>query len=300
MRFAAPLSAPDELLPLREAGADEIYFGLLEDAWRARFGGHDSVSRRQGAANLRTRDELKRLALLCRETETPAYLALNGRCTPDMTPYLLELCGVWSDLGGTGVILRDLALASALKERKLPLKVTASLLSVTVNADGVRFLRAFGVSRVVLPRFLTPEEMVRIASACPETEFEVMLFGDRCPMIDGFCRGYHGETFVPAPAGTEPLRDMACFDPSGCSGHLCAGIPREPDPCAACLMPFFDAAGITVGKLGGRGTPPEDRLRALRFLRAARNGEDVPDRLYRTAFGHACSCYYPGKGGIGR
>lgn len=271
MRFAAALSAPDELEPLAQAGADEVYFGLLEDAWRQRYGSGDSISRRQGAANLQSRLDMYALAAASCALGIPASLALNARVTQEQLPYLVELCADWAAHGGRSVIIRDIALMCALQKEKLPLKITASLLGVTVNRDGVEFMRSLGAKRVVLPRFLTIREMSEIA-ACADMEFEAMVFGDKCPMIDGYCRGLHMEK----------------------REHLCACMERAPDPCAACRLRELESAGITTGKLGGRGKPLAERLQALNFLNIARRSADEKEikRLYRRVFGHACSCYY--------
>ena len=72
-----------------------------------------------------------------------------------------------------------------------------------------------------------------------------------------------------------------------------------PDPCAACRLGELERAGAAVGKLGGRGTPLEQRLRWLGFLRASEELDDPAEkqRLYRRTFHHGCSCYLDGEGG---
>ena len=59
----------------------------------------------------------------------------------------------------------------------------------------------------------------------------------------------------------------------------------------------MEAAGVAIGKLGGRGLPLEIRLRWLDFLRFALACYS-PSRIagrYREVFGHGCACYYPGE-----
>ena len=62
MIYCAPTHAADEVASLASAGAGELYCGIQEARWRERYGDHDSTRRRQGRANLQTRDELARLA----------------------------------------------------------------------------------------------------------------------------------------------------------------------------------------------------------------------------------------------
>lgn len=298
MRFAAALSAVQELDPLYEAGCDEVYLGLLEESWRRTYGGHDIISRRQGKANLAGRSELRQVLSRAKTLRVPVYLTLNARYTPEQYPYLLKLCATFSDWGGTGVIVQDIRLLQQIKERGLPLRLTASLLMVTVNAQQVRFLKELGADRVVLPRFLRTAEMKKIASMQPEMEYEVMVMGDKCPMIDGLCRSFHGETFspvigekIPADAATACLRT---FDTACEAHHLCGGMQRESDPCAACELQGFEEAGICVMKFGGRGTPLEMRIRDLRFFARAKSCPDPEkiQQMYREVYRHACHCYY--------
>ncbi len=298
MRFAAALSAVQELDPLYEAGCDEVYCGLLEESWRRIYGGHDIVSRRQGKANLAERSELRQVLSRAKDLRVPVYLTLNARYTPEQYPYLLKLCDAFSGWGGTGVIVQDIRLLQQIKERGLPLRLTASLLMVTVNAQQVCFLKELGADRVVLPRFLRTAEMKKIASMQPEMEYEVMVMGDKCPMIDGLCRSFHGEAFLPAVDGGVPADfTPVCFptfDTACEAHHLCGGMQRESDPCAACELKGFEEAGICVMKFGGRGTPLEMRVRDLRFFTRAKNcsGPGEIRQMYQEVYRHACHCYY--------
>ena len=267
--------------------------GVLEASWAHRYGDHDSISRRQGRANLRRLEEMDEALGRAGALQMPVYLALNARCTAPQYPDLEALCRRFAEGGGTGVILRDLGLMARLQRLSLPLRYTASLLTVTVNADGVRFLASQGFDRVVLPRFLRRREIMDIARQVPEVEYEVMAMGDQCPMIDGFCSSFHGQAREPAPglevAGTLPTFDTACE-----AHHLCAGLRRAGDPCAACDLRAFSRAGIHIFKFGGRGTPLEARLRTLRFFSEARSAGDASSirGRYREVFGHECHCYY--------
>ena len=62
MQFAVPILEATEVGPLAEAGAAEFYCGYQDAAWTARFGDHDSASRRQGRANLSDPGALRELA----------------------------------------------------------------------------------------------------------------------------------------------------------------------------------------------------------------------------------------------
>ena len=154
MIYCAPVHAAGEVVPLASAGAGELYCGIQEAWWRERYGDHDSISRRQGRANLQTRDELARLATEARAHGLPLYLALNGHYDEGQLDYLMELCAAFEHMGGTGVIVRDLGLLWRLREVESGLARVLSLLAVCANVQSARAFARLGVSRIVLPRFM--------------------------------------------------------------------------------------------------------------------------------------------------
>ena len=297
VRFTLPVQDASEVAVLKAHGADELYCGYLDSAWRQLYGGDATISRRQGRANIASPEALAELVQEARLRCVPVHLALNARVTGEQLPRLVRIAERWAALGGDGIILQDPELLRRLKDLK-PLIFTASLLAVTVNCCGAAFWQALGADRIVLPRFLSFSDMEAVHRAAPGITCEAMVMGDRCPFVDGFCRSVHAESFAPASPGEIPTAQMETCHTSGCAYHLCQDY-FEPaaDPCAACSLPQMEAAGVAIGKLGGRGLPLEIRLRWLDFLRFALACES-PSRIagrYQEVFGHGCACYYPGE-----
>ena len=297
MRYAVPVNAPDEVAVLATAGAGELYCGYQDAWWVRRYGDHDSATRRQGAANFATLDELDRCAAEAQAHGVPLWLALNSRYTEPQLDHLVEVCHAFEAMGGTGVIVSDLGLLWRLRE-STSLRRCLSLLAVAQNRTTIAACRRLGVSRVVFPRFVGPREAGRLLSVVPGTEAEVMAFFDKCPWVDGYCRHRHGVTYQPreAPAGVDDAPPLYTFDTTYrthvCLGKACTYL--EPYPCAACHLPTFAQAGVGVAKLGGRGRPLDERLRALRFLVEAEACATDDERvaLYRRDFARPCACYY--------
>ena len=188
-----------------------------------------------------------------------AHLTLNGRVSAPQLPELLRIAELWAQLGGRGVILRDPGLLMLLRER-FDFFCTVSLLTVTVNPEGAAFWRDLGAQRLVLPRFLCPEEMAAVTAGAPELEYEAMVMGDRCPFVDGFCRSVHAESFAPAPPDLPVVGIRETCNPSGNAFHLCSDFcaPAQ-DPCAACRLGELERSGIAIGKLGMKA-PSEDQV----------------------------------------
>lgn len=298
MIYCVPANAADEVSALKAAGAGELYCGLQEAWWQERYGDHDSMSRRQGRANLRTREELARLVDVACVHDLPVYLALNGHYDEDQLEYLVELCAAYEHMGGAGVIVRDLGLLWRLREAGSGLVRVLSLLAVCANARSAHAFARLGISRIVLPRFIDAHAAQTVLHAVPGMEAESMLFFDKCPLVDGYCNHYHGVGYRPrtgadaALPGTPLPTFCTTYTTHACMKTNCAYT--DPDPCGACEATAFEGAGVRFGKLGGRGRPLSERLRALEFLRAAEACADDAERtrLYERTFGHACSCYY--------
>ena len=299
MDYCVPVNAPEEVSVLVASGADELYCGYQDAQWVERYGDHDSASRRQGKANLSTRSELLRTVAEARLASAPLFLALNARYTEPQLDCLLELCDDFAEMGGAGVIASDLGLLWRLRNHP-HLKRTLSLLSVAQNAPTLAAFAELGVSRVAFPRFVGPEEAKTLLSSVPGMQGEFMAFFDKCPLVDGYCRHRHGVGYSDRQVadGADGAPPLFTFDTvyrtHACLGSSCDYL--DPYPCAACTLERFEAAGAKYAKLGGRGRPLDERLRALSFLREAEKLSDDAARkkLYAQTFGTECACYYEG------
>ncbi len=287
MRYAVPVNSADEVEKLYEAGADELYCGFFDVEWQKSYGRHDSISRRQGEANYASFDELAKTVSEASKLHMPVYLAVNSRYTRLQYDSVLELIRKWQAVGGNGIIIRDIGLLDRLNGIKTGsgLKLIVSLLFPVFNRFAVGLLKDYGVSRIVLPRSLSVSEMKLICSESKDIEFEAMVMGDKCRMIDGFCRSIHADS---------SRKTFSEIDYSEGCVHLCTQYARsQEDPCAACLISEIENAGVSVGKIGGRGLPLEKRIEWLRFLKdSQRLSDEDKKKSYLNTFSHNCICYY--------
>jgi len=297
MRLVAPLCAPDEVEALIKAGADELYCGIIEDWWRSRYGDHDSANRRQGAANLSTRAQLAQTVARADELQIPVYLTVNTRYTEPQLDYLTDLCLDFESMGGTGIIVSDIGLLGRLRNIT-DLRRCLSLLAVADNIPTIASYLRLGITRIVLPRFSTPNDARLLLQPFGGLEAEIMAFFDKCPFIDGYCRHYHGIARIDweGTLANQTIEPLQTFDTTF-KTHACLGKDQDYlqiDPCAACHLPQFEAAGVDYAKIGGRGRPLVNRVQALRFLKKAMILPDDTKReiLYQRTFAHPCQCYY--------
>jgi len=85
------------------------------------------------------------------------------------------------------IIMSDPGLMMMVRETWPEQPIHLSVQSNTVNAAAVKFWARNGVSRVILSRELSLDEVADIRQACPDTELEVFIHGALCIAYSGRC-----------------------------------------------------------------------------------------------------------------
>lgn len=85
------------------------------------------------------------------------------------------------------LIMADPGLIMLVRERWPEMPIHLSVQANTVNAAGVRFWQSVGLTRVILSRELSLEEVAEIRQACPDMEIEVFVHGALCIAYSGRC-----------------------------------------------------------------------------------------------------------------
>jgi len=183
MNIASPRHAPEILAPAGTleafaaalgSGADVVYLGLTE-GFNARA--------RSTAFNLET---LPRVVARAHRAGVKVYLTLNTLVFEG------ELAGVESLLRGVisagvdALIVQDPAVAFIAHRLCPDLRLHASTQMTISSAEGARFAATLGISRVVLPRELSAQEVARFTRESP-LESEVFVHGALCMSWSGQC-----------------------------------------------------------------------------------------------------------------
>ncbi|MCB1901353.1 MAG: U32 family peptidase [Rhodocyclaceae bacterium] len=90
-------------------------------------------------------------------------------------------------LGPDALIMSDPGLIMMVRETWPEVDIHLSVQANTVNAAAVRFWSKAGISRVILSRELSLEQIAEIREACPDTELEVFVHGALCVAYSGRC-----------------------------------------------------------------------------------------------------------------
>ena len=91
------------------------------------------------------------------------------------------------DLKPDAMIMSDPGLIMLAREAWPEMEIHLSVQANTVNAQAVKFWARQGISRVILSRELSLEQVAQIRQDCPDTELEVFVHGALCIAYSGRC-----------------------------------------------------------------------------------------------------------------
>jgi U32 family peptidase len=90
-------------------------------------------------------------------------------------------------LGPDALIMSDPGLIMLAREQWPDKPIHLSVQANTVNAAAVKFWQGVGISRVILSRELSLDEIAEIRQECPDMELEVFVHGALCIAYSGRC-----------------------------------------------------------------------------------------------------------------
>jgi len=156
-------------------GADAVYAGLPRYSLRARNN------------EFRNTGFLAEGIEACRAAGKRFYLTVNLMPhNRKVDTFIKDLSGAVA-LGPDALIMADPGLIMMVRETWPDMPVHLSVQANTVNYASVRFWNSIGVSRVILSRELSLDEIAEIRQRCPDTELEVFVHGALCMAYSGRC-----------------------------------------------------------------------------------------------------------------
>lgn len=193
MKILAPVNSIKDARAVVEAGAGEVYCGILPVEWSSKYSNAASANRREWkTANLGRFEDLKGICGYCRGAGVDVLLALNALYTSGQYPMVFEQIEKALECGVSGFIMADIGLLWAVKRRGMRLKIHISTGGTVFNSRAAMFYQDLGASRIVLPRHIRVDETAALIKRCPGVEFEVFVLNSGCKNIDGFCTFHHG------------------------------------------------------------------------------------------------------------
>jgi len=174
---------PELLLPagdlerLRAAfdfGADAVYAGQPRYSLRARNNDFKLENLKIGIQEAHDRGKKLFVTsnIMAHNNKVKSYLA-------DMEPVIA--------MKPDAIIMADPGLIMMVREKWPEMPIHLSVQANTVNYAGVKFWQKMGLTRVILSRELSLDEIAQIRQECPDMEIEVFVHGALCIAYSGRC-----------------------------------------------------------------------------------------------------------------
>ncbi len=317
LKIASPLSKVHEVSLLAKEGASEFYCGIAPKSWLDKYSLVESITRRNNPlAHLNSLKELEKVVNLSKKYGIDVYVTFNEAYHQEQMDIIWQEIKEVARFPIAGIILGDPAALVDIRKRGYEGKIVIGTGGVVLNSEAVLFYKKYGVTRVILPRHLTLEEIKSITKIS-DMEYEAFVFRGLCPFIDGYCRFQHGINEV---LGRYPKVDLGCTYPFRIKTFGQVSLekskrlkslmsPRQSfTGCGLCaLYHFVGMEGITL-KIVGREFSTKEKVESLRVVKqlvdflenhpSVKENEfyDMCKVEFLKFFGRKCQkkdCYYP-------
>lgn len=175
MELLCPAGSMPALKAAITHGADAVYIGLKDDTNARHFAGlnFDQAT-------------LQEAARYTHSARRKLHIAINTFAHPDNFPRWQQAVDMAVGAGADVLIIADLAVLAYAAERYPQIELHLSVQASATNAAAIEFYRQFNISRVVLPRVLSMQQ-VRALARTSQMDLEVFAFGSLCIMAEGRC-----------------------------------------------------------------------------------------------------------------
>jgi putative protease len=169
-----PAGDLDRMRAAFDFGADAVYAGQPRYSLRARNNDFKLENLKTGIREAHARGKKLFVAsnILAHNNKIKSYLA-------DMEEVIA--------LNPDALIMADPGLIMMVREKWPELSLHLSVQSNTVNYATVKFWQKIGLTRVILSRELSLDEISQIRQECPDMEIEVFVHGALCIAYSGRC-----------------------------------------------------------------------------------------------------------------
>lgn len=241
-------------------GADSVYLGISGYNLRAHIPQFKI-------------DQLRSAVKLCHESEVKLYVCTNTVMKDEDLKSLKELLPIIKSSEADAIIASDLGVLNIVRENDI--KVHMSVQANISNLESLKLLKEWGISRVILSRELSLEEIKKIKYKSP-VEVEVFVHGAMCMALSGRCflssYLYHksancGECLQPCREKWKLISEDRQIEIEEYDGITHILSPK--DLCMIEHIPELMEAGIDAFKIEGRARSADYVATVTRTYREA-------------------------------
>ncbi|MBO7373958.1 MAG: U32 family peptidase [Oscillospiraceae bacterium] len=240
MELLSPAGSPEAVIAAVQNGADAVYLG---------FGDFNA---RRSAHNF-TPDEFDKAVRYCRLRNCKVYVTLNTLVNDREMTAAVNAARMASEKGADAILVQDFGLAKVLRRAVPDIPLHASTQMSIHNLAGAEAAAQLGMTRIVLARELSLEEIRFISKHC-SAETEVFVHGAIC-----FC--HSGQCYMSAMIGRRSGNRGMCAQPCRMQYSLGGRMDDYPlslkDNCLADRLQALEEAGVSCVKIEGRMKRPE-------------------------------------------
>lgn len=241
LELLAPAGSPEAVLAAVQNGADAVYMGL------------GNFNARRNATNFDA-EEFQKAVRYCRVRGCKVYVTMNTLVGDREMGDAVELARMVSDLGADAILVQDLGLASVLHTAVPDIPLHASTQMSIHNLAGVEAAAQMGLTRAVLARELSLEQIKYISKNSP-IETEIFVHGALCFSHSGQC---YMSSLIGRRSGNRGMCAQPCRMEYSMSGRMADSHPLSlKDNCLIDRLREIEEAGVACIKIEGRMKRPE-------------------------------------------
>ena len=240
LELLAPAGSMEAVAAAVQNGADAVYLG------------YGDFNARRNAKNF-SQEEFAAAVSYCHVRGAKVYLTLNTLLTDRELPRAAEVAAQASAIGADAVLIQDLGVLRMLRQTAPDLPVHASTQMTLHSLDGVKMAADLGLTRAVLSRELSRDQIAYICQRSP-IEIEVFAHG-------ALCMCYSGQCFLSSVIGGRSGNRGLCAQP--CRLKYGWGDKADSNPLSlkdlslAGHLRELRKMGVACVKLEGRMKRPE-------------------------------------------
>lgn len=240
IELLSPAGSPEGVIAAVQNGADAVYMGM------------GAFNARRGAKNF-TDEEFVKAVRYCHVRGCKVYVTLNTLVNDREMRDAVAAAKLASDAGADALIVQDLGMSYAIRCALPDIPLHASTQMSLHNLAGVEAAAEMGITRAVLARELSFEQ-IRFITKNASVETEVFVHGALC-----FC--HSGQCYMSALIGRRSGNRGLCAQPCRLQYSLGGRMDDHPlslkDNCLVDQIRRLEEAGVASLKIEGRMKRPE-------------------------------------------
>ena len=240
LELLAPAGSMEAVAAAVQNGADAVYLG------------YGDFNARRNAKNF-SGEEFAAAVSYCHQRGARVYLTLNTLLTDRELSAAAQVAAEAGRLGADAVLVQDLGVLRMLRQVSPDLPVHASTQMTIHNLDGVKLCADLGMTRVVLSRELSRDQIAYICERSP-IEIEVFAHGALCMCYSGQC---FFSSVIGGRSGNRGLCAQPCRLRYGWMDKADANPLSLKDLSLAGHLRELRKMGVACVKLEGRMKRPE-------------------------------------------